>query len=201
MVLRPIQKEDRPQVLETMCAAFQDDVLYACFFPDAERRRRFLKRFMAFRLKFGIQNGVVTVTDDCAGVAIWLRPGTVMKPADLILKGGLGALLLHGNSEERKRVISFNNWTEQIQKQVISAPFWHLSPICVLPSAQGCGLGGELMRTGLVMVSESGFPCYLETQSESNKTFYEHFGFVCEDESPVPNATLSSYAMQRKEGS
>jgi putative acetyltransferase len=50
-----------------------------------------------------------------------------------------------------------------------------LSPLGVLPSAQGRGVGGELVRTGLHRLGEAGVPAvFLEGAPE----YYSRFGFV-----------------------
>lgn len=54
---------------------------------------------------------------------------------------------------------------------------WYISHVGVSPEAQGKGLGGELMRKVSELADAQGVDCYLETGSESNRAFYERYGY------------------------
>lgn len=196
MTIRPIEKGDVPKAVRTMADSFQDEALYVYFIPDAQRRARFLERFMRFRLKFGMKYGTVLVTDDCAGVAVFLPPGNRMKPADLLLLGGMAALL-RCSAPERKRIMAFNDYADRVCADCIRTPHWHLSPICVAPQSQGKGYGGALLAQGLETVA-AGAPCFLETQSEKNEGFYARYGFVTRAAAPIPGSAIPHIAMVKQ---
>ncbi len=194
MNLREFQKRDTEQVLSTLCAAFQNDGLYAYFIEDPGARARFLRAFMRFRLKYGLKAGTVWVTDGCEGVLILIKPNQVMSPKHLLLYGGLSAML-NCTSVQRDRIMRFNSFADSQCERYIQQPFWHVSPICVSPEAQGKGLGSALLRCGLDLVRASGQPCYLETQSAKNLPFYEACGFVQAGQAEVPGSGLISCSM------
>ena len=174
--IRAFQKQDTARVISTMAGAFADDPLYRYFIPGDGAREDFLKKFMAFRLRYGRKYGKVLVADGGVGVAVFLKPGHEMGPADLLLCGGLRAML-PCTKEQRERIMGFNAFADEAAAQAVREPCWHVSPICVDPAFQGMGIGKELLAHGLAALRESSQPCYLETQLEKNVAFYRACGF------------------------
>ncbi len=192
--IRPFQKQDTDRVVNTMAAAFANDALYRYFVPEDAERRAFLKAFMAFRLRYGLKYGTVLVANGGDGVAIFLKPGHQMNPADLLLCGGLRAMLPR-TKEERDRIMGFNDFADKLAAWAVQQPCWHLSPICVAPASQGKGMGKALMDHGLSQVRASGQSCYLETQSAGNAAFYETCGFHEISRTPVPGTDMVHWGM------
>ena len=62
-----------------------------------------------------------------------------------------------------------------------SEPHVYLALLGVDPSAQGKGIGKQLLQPRLDHCDESGLPVYLETQKPDNLPFYERFGFTVRD--------------------
>lgn len=199
MNIRQITKADVPKIVRTMVDSFLQEDLYVYFVQDEQRRICFLEKFMLFRLKFGMKYGTVLVTDDCQGVAVFLPPERQMKPLDLILLGGAGALM-KCSAEERKRIMDFNTYSDQAQNACIAVPHWHLSPICVSKDYQGKGYGGALLMYGFAHVVCGNAPCFLETQSNSNEQFYLKRGFETQTKSTVPNSSIPHITMIRSAG-
>ena len=170
--VRSFAKNDTDRVVSAMAGAFADDALYRYFIPEDEARERFLKKFMAFRLRYGLKYGTVLVADEGAGVAVFLAPGHQMGPKDLLLCGGLSAML-PCTKAQRERIMGFNDFAGAIAAPAAEQPCWHLSPICVEPGSQGKGLGKALVVHGLAQIQAVSQPCYLETQSEKNAAFYQ----------------------------
>ena len=189
-----MEPRDLDRAAAAMAAAFADDGLYRYFIGDEDLRGRFLERFLRFRLRYGAAKGTVLVTDDCAGVAVWLPPGTTMTPWDPLRFGGLRAMLLCGKAD-RTRIMGFNSWADERMAQTAPAPHWHLSPICVAPAAQRKGVGRALMERGLDLVQAGGAPCCLETQSRGSAAFYAAMGFRTLAEDTVPGTDLPHILM------
>lgn len=192
--IRPFQKQDTAQVVDTMAAAFAEDALYRYFIPEDAARQSFLKAFMAFRLRYGLKYGTVLVANDGEGVAIFLAPGHQMNPADLLLCGGLRAML-PCTKEQRGRIMGFNDFADKLAAWAVQQPCWHLSPICVAPASQRKGVGKVLMDHGLSQVRDPGQPCYLETQSAGNVAFYQTCGFREVSRTPVPGTDMVHWGM------
>lgn len=174
--VRPFRESDRLRVVSTMAHAFANDDLYRYFIPEDGARERFLKTFMAFRLRYGLKYGTVLVAEEGAGAAVFLKPGHQMNPMDLLLCGGLRAML-PCTKAQRERIMGFNRFADDAAAQSLRRPCWRLSPICVEPPMQGKGIGKALVSHGLAQIHSSGQPCYLETQSERNELFYKACGF------------------------
>lgn len=189
--IRAFQKSDTARVVSTMAAAFANDALYRYFIPEDAARQSFLKTFMAFRLRYGLKYGTVLVANEGEGVAIFLASGHQMNPTDLLLCGGLRAML-PCTKEERDRIMGFNSFADELAAKAVQQPCWHLSPICVTPAAQGKGVGKALMTQGLSQLRQ---PCYLETQSSQNVPFYESCGFREIFHTPVPGTDMSHWGM------
>ena len=192
--VRLFQENDRDRAVSTMVRAFANDDLYLYFIPEDGARERFLEKFMAFRLRYGLKYGMVLVADEGAGVAVFLAPGHQMSPKDLLLCGGLRAML-PCTKAQRKRIMDFNGFADDIAAQTTQQPCWHLSPICVEPASQGEGIGKALVAHGLAQMQPSGQPCYLETQSEKNVEFYRACGFRTVSRSPVPGTGMEHWGM------
>ena len=53
----------------------------------------------------------------------------------------------------------------------------HLTVLGTLPSHQGKGVGGKLIKFGIARADAAGVPCYLESSNPKNVPFYERHGF------------------------
>lgn len=195
MEIRSFAPQDFDAVVSTMTEAFAEDALYRYFVEDKAQRQRFLTKFMAFRLRYGLAFGTVLVTDDCQGVAIWLAPGHAMTPWDLLRFGGMKAMM-SCSKESRKRLMGFNNFADERMAAAAPARRWHLSPICVAPACQRKGYGQALVVRGQELMGSEGSPCCLETQSEGAVKFYEACGFRTLSRDTVPGSELSHTVMQ-----
>jgi len=60
---------------------------------------------------------------------------------------------------------------------VVDDDAWYLSIVAVDPTAQGQGFGPKLLEPTLVEADRVSAPCYLETFSPRNLSFYERLGF------------------------
>lgn len=194
MNIREFKKDDFDKVVSSMCDAFLQEDLYLYFVQDNVKREKFLKKFMAFRLRYGLKKGRVFVDEDCRSVAIWIKPNQTMTPVDLITCGGFSAMLML-DINQRTRVMNFNSFADKEQSIAIKQPFWHLSPICVAPAYQHLGYGRALMQQGIEQIKKTDTSCFLETQKQHNVSFYENFGFQLKGTSNVPLSEICHYTM------
>ena len=146
--IRAFQKSDTEKVVSVMSDAFADDALYRYFVEDEAERKAFLKPFMAFRLRYGRKYGKVLVSGGGEGMAVFLAPGHQMSRADLLLCGGLAAMLPRTKAQ-RESIMGFNSFADELAAKAVKQPCWHLSPICVAPDSQIKGVGKALVARGL----------------------------------------------------
>jgi predicted GNAT family N-acyltransferase len=66
----------------------------------------------------------------------------------------------------------------------------HLGPVAVDPELQGQGYSSKLIRPMLERLDSQELPCYLEAQSESNVSIYEHYGFEVLAKGNVPKEVM-----------
>lgn len=196
MNIRTATGEDIPAISHMMAQSFLHEELYTFLVPDPDRRERFLERFMAFRLRYGMANGQAFVTEDRQGLIVCLPPEAHMQPSDLIRYGAVSSFFRCGFASF-KRLMAFNNSTDQIQAQYAPGGHWGFFPLCVAPEAQGKGYGTALVEYALQKVIPAGGACLLDTQKEKNVGFYEKFGFTVLHRSTVPGSQVPNVLMVR----
>lgn len=81
----------------------------------------------------------------------------------------------------------------------VSADAWYLSIIGIHPSAQGKGIGQELLASTLSEADENHATCYLETFTPRSIGFYMRLGFESAAYYEEPT-TRSAYVLMRRRG-
>ena len=76
-------------------------------------------------------------------------------------------------------------------------PHWYLWALGVDPVYQGQGIGGSLLEPALAQAQDAGIPCYLETQTEGNTTFYRKQGFELFHEADFSEVNLHLWFMRK----
>ena len=185
--------------VDVMNRAFWDDPLIEYFFPDETKRKRFLPAFFEFRLKQGQYYGeVYTTSDDVEGVAIWKSYKTIDTTLwKDIRSGGLKLMRIYGWSLTRY-MMKINDFTGKRRNEYATPPYIHLGPIAVDPEMQGKGYGSKLIRPMLTYLDEMKWQCYLEAQTESNVSLYEHYGFEIVAKGTVPDTKIPHWDMIRE---
>lgn len=76
-------------------------------------------------------------------------------------------------------------------------PHWYLHIAGCLPTQQGQGRGGAVIKAGIARANHAGLSAYLETANEQNLAFYGALGFVINGEWTVMNK-LRCWSMLHK---
>jgi len=172
-----LSKADIGLAVDLLTRAFWDDPLCAYFFPNKEERKRLLPVFFKFRLKQPLQYGEVYATSSrLEGVAVWHHSNEVDSTLWKNLRaGGLGFYRTMGRNLVN-RMMKMDQFTSQRRAKYAVTPYMHLGPVAVDPELQGQGYSSKLIRPMLERLDRLELPCYLEAQSESNVSIYEHYG-------------------------
>jgi len=196
--LVPLSKSSFPKCVDVLTRAFWDDPLNAHFFPNETQRQRLLPLFFEYRLKQGRQYGeVFTTSDEVEGIAIWIPSKTI--DSNLwreFRSGGFKLLRIFGRSLIN-RMTKVGEFSSTRRTKYATTPYMHLGSFAVDPEMQGQGFAGKLISPMLAHLDESKMHCYLEAQSESNVSLYEHYGFEVLAEGVVPNTDIPHWDMMR----
>ncbi|MHA1965268.1 MAG: GNAT family N-acetyltransferase [Candidatus Thorarchaeota archaeon] len=191
-------KNNMKSAIDVLTNAFWDDPLNLYFFPEEEKRKRFLPLFFEFRLKQGMRYGNVHVTSpDIVGVAIWIHSKTIESTLWRLLRsGGLKLYRAYGGAlvSKMRKVDEFS--TERRRRLAVT-PYIHLGSFAVDPKHQGRGYASKLIRPMLQHLDEMRMHSYLETQDESNISLYQHYGFEVLEKGIVPDVGILHWDMMR----
>jgi GNAT superfamily N-acetyltransferase len=155
-------------VLNTITLAFAADPPSRWLYPEDED---YLRHFPAFIRGLGgaaLHEGTAFATEDFSGTALWLAPG--VSPDE-------EALMRLVKTVEPSKRANMGALIEEMRRYHTSDPHWYLPFIAVMPSHQGGGLGGMLLRRGLAEADAAELPAYLESTNPRNRLLYERHGF------------------------
>jgi GNAT superfamily N-acetyltransferase len=200
-VLR-LKRAQRDRASEVLARAFEEDVLYAHLFRDRDESRRVLRGVFSGVVSYTRAFGEVWTTPEVEGVACWVAPGRLkMTPWRMLRTGFAYQRAVKGfEAGPRERFVAGEAHMEWIHRELVSVPHWYLWAVGVPPEKQGRGIGGALLAPVLARADAEGVPCYLETQTEENVSFYERRGFdvLAADELPGQQASLPMWYMWRE---
>jgi ribosomal protein S18 acetylase RimI-like enzyme len=183
---------DRDPVAAMLARAFADDPAMSFIFPGREQRLKRLPNL--FRLLFDADEnaGMRLLTAGGEAATLWRGPGrTHTTVIEMLLQawpmwrtfgGALG------------RALSVSN---AIEAHFPPGDYWYLHIAGCDTAAQGKGLGGAAVRSGIDRVAGSGLPAYLETATERNLGFYRALGFEVTGEWAVPKGGPCFWSMLR----
>jgi predicted GNAT family N-acyltransferase len=162
--------------------------------PNAQRRRRLLPSLFAVVVRYCLRYGVICTTSGLEGVVCCLPPGqtttigrlTLMSLSNPPLQLGLTGL---------RRFLQTSSYTDQAHKQAAPGAHWYIWALGVDPAYQGHGFGGQLVGAVLRQAATQGLPCYLDTESPRNVSFYQQFGFRQVSEALIVGTDVRVYAM------
>lgn len=179
--------------------AFQSDPIYCELFPDSDVRHKALANMFSGVVGYALRYGEALTTPEIRGVACWLPPGNAEVTLWRIARTGFGLVrgILGYSQEARKRFLAGITHTEAVHKRLMTVPHWYLWLLGVAPDRQGHGYGSALLQPILARADEAGLPCYLETQTERNVTFYQRRGFEVAETGPLPGVHLPVWHMVR----
>lgn len=190
---------------EILARAFFDDIglVFAC--PDSMIRQATLPSFFAGMTHHALVRGAVHGLGlPLQAAALWIdvRESTIDPPgtgapgrenmddvlSDVAAAWGPAAM-------ERFGVVSSH--LANAHNRHMPEAHYYLFFLGVEPEHQGQGLGSALLSPMLERIEASGLPCYTDTSTVRNVTFYERLGFRVVERSSVRDANFPVWSLRR----
>jgi len=193
--LAPSQKK---QAARVYTRAFFDYPMLVFYFPDRQRRERYLEWYLGCAITYTLRYGEVYTTPDVSGLACWLPPGqTEMTTLRSILSGYLPAPWIQGKEAYRRASLS-EAYLAKMQREILPGPHWYLWGLTTDPGQQGKGIGTQLLQPVLERADAGRLPCYLETHDHKNVAFYNKRCFELVRSENLPGYDLPFWCMVRQ---
>lgn len=193
-LIRKATAEDVPALARSLALAFEDDPVFAWMYPDPSDRLERAERGFAFYMrKLYLRHDACYTTDDRAGGALWLPPGSwhLGPLAQLRLAPGMVA----ASGSRLPRIMRALYTVESNHPR---SPHYYLAFVGVRPDAQGRGIGTALMRPIVERCDREGLPAYLEASSPRSRACYLRQGFAVTEEFRFPSQGPPSWRMWRE---
>ena len=187
--IRSATTEEMPRAIAAIVAAFLNDPPARFAWPsphDYLLAMPFATSEFAGRC---FEQGTAYVTTDFCGAALWLAPG--------VQPNGEAVERVFRDTAKREHLDDLLATFEKMDRSHPKEAHWYLPQIGVDPSAQGKGLGAELMRHALARCDRERAPAYLEASKPQNVPFYQRFGFEVIGEIQVGAAPLITPMLRR----
>jgi hypothetical protein len=184
--VRAASEDDRSQILDVCTAAFVSEPAFGHFFGDAydPHARGFLELLLDLRLAGGLV-WVEEVDGKVASASMWDPPG--------------GNLLAQDEQDQmwERTATSFppdavarlDSYDERVHALAPSSEHYYLGVLASDPRVRGRGHGAAVLRPGLAAADAERVPCFLETGTEENLTYYARFGFEVTGELALEDGT------------
>ncbi|KAH8704050.1 putative GNAT family acetyltransferase [Talaromyces proteolyticus] len=209
--VRPLQKEDIPEVVECIQQGFADDPYFRWVFNAEQFNKQRNSSSLTARCLWGINNALFYVAQEVdvasttpspvLGVSCWLAPQPASQPESwytwsqsLLLS--FRQFLTNLRYLGRGGLITKRYWIWKAQQGAAQTELWtdkergyyFCNIVTVRPEAQGKGIGRKLFEVVTDRADKEGVKCYLESsKDEPNVKIYEKMGFEmvktmeCED--------------------
>jgi ribosomal protein S18 acetylase RimI-like enzyme len=167
--IRSATPDEMPQAISALVAAFLTDPFARFGWPSPHD---YLGAAPLVAREFAgasFDHGTAYVSADFRGAALWLPPGE--HPNDDALEAAIC------DTADPQRLADVLGTFEKMAQSHPEDPHWYLPMIGVEPTAQGRGLGAELMRHAVARCDEEEALAYLESSNPRNISLYLRFGF------------------------
>ena len=194
--LDPNEKEAAAQVF---ARSFFNYSMMVFYWPDTERRKRYLEWYLGCVINYGLRYGQVYTTSDIDGLSIWLPPGETHTNNWRYARSGFLPTMLHmGFRHYFTQAIKNEELVMKTHRELMPGPHWYLWAIAVDPDKQSQGVGSVLIQPGLQAADAQQLPCYVETHAEQNLPFYQKRGFELVRTVQVPGFDLRFWCFVRE---
>lgn len=194
-----LTKAQLSQSSRVLTSAFAEDVMWTALLPDSEERNRVMPVLWRGVVAYCLRYGIVSTTSDVTGIAAWTKPGHAYATMWKQIRTGflLARSVMPMSKGSRDRFIRVMKQIESLHRELMPQQHWYLWALGVDPAHQRQGIGRDLLAPTLADARETGFPCYLETETEGNVAFYRKQGFEVIREAEFPESGLRLWFMHR----
>jgi ribosomal protein S18 acetylase RimI-like enzyme len=161
--------DEAPVAAGIIADAFQHLDVAKWLVPDAEQRRSIVERNMLIWTTHAIKHGLISLTADESGVAVWF-PTAEPVPAPDDYNAKLNAACEQWSDQFRALDETFDLHHPH------GDPHHHLAFLAVRPGRQGQGLGTALLHHHHEMYPDVAM--YLEASSRSSRALYLRHGYL-----------------------
>lgn len=172
--------KDYHEAIDVVVKSYENYIYFVSYFPEKERRLRFLKSLFAVEFKISLKRSEIWVAKEngvITAVAVLCLPD-YKRPNDFVyVNHGFWKTFLTGG------VLTVNSWVRMNDKAGLPCHrrdnAWYLSLITIHPDYQRRGIGRAFINDFLVsrVKSLGGEKLTLFTNSEENRLFYKKLGF------------------------
>jgi len=182
-----------PAYAQTLAQALSEDAFYITMAKAAGAEG--LLDYLDYSLLEAHKYGRLDLLAEGVGAAIWSLPladekAQLAKAEKLTFLEQLGGQAL---ATYRQIVAQMSVHTDPL----VTDSDWYLSILGLVPSCQGQGLGGKLLKPVLQRADEQGARCFIETFVPRNESFYQRLGFEVAGRFTVPAADCDYALMIR----
>lgn len=192
-----VEEKDYDYLAEVAADAYKDYPLHN-WFTKGKYDHKASKLIMQISLKTMAKDAVIYAdSKEINGFAVWLPFGfTGSKTIPFLLNGGL-KLIFHSGLGIISRLLTYETYAMNLKKEFTDHYDWYLYNLSVKKDAQGKGIASKLMRPMLKFCDDERMVAYLETNKESNKGLYQHYGFDLMREELITKTPVMHYSMIR----
>ena len=182
-----------------LAAAFFNYPMFTFYFPDPQRRARYLPWYLRNVLNCAFRYGDVYTTPEVSGVIFTLLPGhTKVSLWEYVQNGFLLTPLLLG-LQNYKRSMDCEDFVERTHARLMQdRPHYYLWGLAVDPARKSKGIGTALMQPVLEKADADKMPIYLETHDERNVGYYQRYSFDLIHTVNIPKYDLPIWCMLRE---
>ena len=182
-----------------LAAAFFNYPMFTFYFPDPQRRARYLPWYLRNVLNCAFRYGDVYTTPEVSGVIFTLPPGhTKISLWEYVQNGFLLTPLLLG-LQNYKRSMDCEDFVGRTQTRLMQdRPHYYLWGLAVDPARKSKGIGTALMQPVLEKADADKMPIYLETHDERTVGDSQRYSFELIHTVNIPKYDLPIWCMLRE---
>lgn len=194
-----LDPHQRKRAAEVVAAAFYHYPMFTFYFPDPERRTRYLPWYLGNVLNCALHYGEVYTTPEVSGVIFTLPPGhTKISLWEYVQNGFLLTPFLLG-LRKYKESMDCEDFVGATQEDLMKdRPHYYLWGLAVDPAQKAKGIGAALLQPVLAKADQERMPVYLETHDEKNVQYYQKYGFALIRAVEIPRYGLPIWCMLRE---